>query len=436
MTKIPLSVLVILKFQDEFFFIVRQNHLRVFPGYCSFPGGKANKVEDEVPYQDLDPNLLGVAARELEEELGFDLKKKIAAGAIKDILHIGQAITPDFNPYRFEAQYFLVELNERPDFKLCRNEIKEAFWMSSEAMKKRFGRGDLIVIPPMWNILEAIENGEYVHQSFDLLTPEKEVPCLESIYGVKQYMPLSNTLPPAQRTNAFLIGDILIDPSPRDEKEYRKLLNSLPKNSVKKILITHHHGDHHHLSRELALELGCDILCSPYTLKRILESAGEDFFDAIEVRTVSQDEAVAEWLDEKVLIYEVPGHDEGQIALAPSSLRWFIAGDLFQGVGTVVIGGDEGDMAKYFKTLRRVIELAPKALYPSHGIVLGGCAILEKTLAHRKLREDQIKEMALEGLTDMEMLQRIYFDLPRGLHKYALANIHSHLKKLRGEGLV
>ena len=60
---------------------------------------------------------------------------------------------------------------------------------------------------------------------------------IESIYGVRQFLPLSNTFPPANRTNAFIIGDgkgndspkFLIDPSPKDENELAKFLKSVDK---------------------------------------------------------------------------------------------------------------------------------------------------------------------------------------------------------------
>ncbi|MCO4756337.1 MAG: hypothetical protein KC478_17790, partial [Bacteriovoracaceae bacterium] len=96
----------------------------------------------------------------------------------------------------------------------------------------------------------------------------------------------------------------------------------------------------------------------------------------------------------------------------------------------------EGDMSKYFKSLEKVIALNPKSTYPSHGIVLGGTGILQKTLQHRKLREEQILKMHESGLDEKQMLERIYFDLPVKLHKYALANINSHLKKLKKENQI
>ncbi len=247
-------------------------------------------------------------------------------------------------------------------------------------------------------------------------------------------MPLSNTLPPASRTNAFLIGDVLVDPSPKDEDELRKFLETIKDSSIKRIFITHHHGDHHQYSREIAKFFGAPLYMSRFTRDRLLKLGGKNYFDDVDVCVVSEGEEMGRWLESAVRVYEVPGHDEGQLALAPDNMKWFIAGDLFQGIGTVVVGGEEGDMAAYFKTLKKVIELAPRAVYPSHGIALGGAHILEKTLKHRRLREEQVKALYRKGHSIEEILEKIYFDIPDGLKKYALANISSHLKKIKDEG--
>ena len=186
-------------------------------------------------------------------------------------------------------------------------------------------------------------------------------------------------------------------------------------------------------SSKLAREISSPIYLSEYTYNRIVEVGGLDHFKDIDVQFLEEGDCITEWLGKKVIVHEIPGHDEGHLGLAPETLEWFIVGDLFQGVGTVVIGGKEGNMSKYFQSLKRVIKLSPKAVYPSHGIVLGGTHILEKTLKHRELREAQIKKMHESGLNEQQMLERIYFDLPQKLHKYALANINSHLLKLKGE---
>jgi len=103
-------------------------------------------------------------------------------------------------------------------------------------------------------------------------------------------------------------------------------------------------------------------------------------------------------------------------------------------VGTVVVGGEEGNMKDYFESLKKVISLSPQCVIPSHGIALGGTNILQRTLEHRKLREKQILDLYLKQPDPSYILKTLYFDIPRHLHSYAMANIRSHLKKLEDEG--
>jgi glyoxylase-like metal-dependent hydrolase (beta-lactamase superfamily II) len=134
-----------------------------------------------------------------------------------------------------------------------------------------------------------------------------------------------------------------------------------------------------------------------------------------------------------VKIYAIPGHDEGQLALAPRSMEWFLVGDLIQGVGTVVVSSPEGDMKKYFASLARVIRLDPRVIIPSHGIPMGSVYRLRATLAHRQMREQQILELSESGKSKQEMLLEIYKDVDPRLHPLAMCNIESHLEKLRKE---
>lgn len=101
-----------------------------------------------------------------------------------------------------------------------------------------------------------------------------------------------------------------------------------------------------------------------------------------------------------------------------------------------MIGGEEGNMQKYFNTLEKVITLNPKVIFPSHGIGLGGVALLERTLEHRKTRENQILTYFKEGKSEQEMLEMIYVDVDKRLWPYALQNIQKHLEKLRAQNLI
>jgi ribonuclease/clavin/mitogillin len=214
-----------------------------------------------------------------------------------------------------------------------------------------------------------------------------------------------------------------------------KLKNTIALFGLDKILLTHHHPDHHESAPDLARDLKVPMLMSRDTHMRLTKK-DPDYFKGIQVDFVKEGDVVTQWLGRDVLIHEVPGHDEGQVALAPRDLSWFIAGDLFQGVGTVVIGDDEGDMKKYFNTLEKVIALNPRVLFPSHGIGLGGVNILVNTLEHRKQREKDVLAHHQNGLNEDQILEILYQKVDQRLWPYARKNIRKHLEKLKTEGLI
>ncbi len=447
MSKIIDAVSIVITCGDEIFAIQRQNFLKAFPGYWAFPGGKV-ELHDENFYQHhaltqgIDPRLFGAAVREGKEELGIDLAQEILKGHIERIDHLGLAVTPDFNPFRFATTFFRFHLKEKFNFVVDHNEAKIAEWMKASELLHLYSTGHILAVPPVIKVIQSLgENPQLTHIS-DLnfeYDKTKFVPMIESLKSLRQLMPLSNTLPPAQRTNAFLIGDkgpkTLIDPSPKDQEEYLKLKNTINLFGMDQILLTHHHPDHHEHSVDLARDYQVPMLMSEDTHRRLSHKI-PDYFRGIEIKIIKEGDTLTDWLGRQVSIFEIPGHDEGQLALAPDDMSWFIAGDLFQGVGTVVIGDDEGDMAKYFSTLERVIALNPKVLFPSHGIGLGGVNILENTLEHRKLREKQVLHFYQEGLTIDQMLEKIYEKVDERLWPYARKNIQKHIEKLNKEKML
>ncbi len=447
MSKIIDAVSIVITCGNEIFAIQRQNFLKAFPGYWAFPGGKV-EADDARFYlehdltKNIEPRLFGAGIREGKEELGVDLSQELLNGNVERIDSLGLAVTPDFNPFRFATYFYRFHLKFKCDFVIDHNEAKVAQWMSAADLLKNYDIGHILAVPPVIKVIENLGRDPMVKKIEDLnfsFDQEHYVPFIESLKSVRQLMPLSNTLPPATRTNAFLIGDngpkILLDPSPKDESEYSKLKNTLHQFGVDQILLTHHHPDHHEQSVKLAKELKVPMLMSRDTYDR-LSNKIQNYFENVEIRLLKEGDVLTEWLGRKVTVYEVPGHDEGQIAIAPDDMSWFIAGDLFQGVGTVVIGDSEGDMTKYFNTLERIISLNPKVLFPSHGIGLGGVNILETTLEHRRLREKQVLHFYQEGLSEDEMLLRIYEKVDERLWPFARKNIQKHLEKLRKENRI
>ncbi len=440
MTKIIDAVSIVMTCGDEIFAIQRQNFLKAFPGYWAPPGGKVEEKDEDFflvhPLTEgLNPKLFGAAVREGKEELGVDLREEISSGRIERVDFLGLAITPDFNPYRFATHFFRFHFNVKVPFLIDTNEAQKADWQTCSELMKSYEEGKILAVPPVIKLIQTLGENPDVRKMDDLnfdYDHTKYVPYIENVKGIVQIMPLSHTLPPASRTNAFLIGGILLDPSPRDDAEYEKFKNTLARFSFSKILLTHHHPDHHERSTRLAFEFNVPMLMSQDTHDRLTKII-PNYFDEVEVIIVKDGDVVTRWLGHDVLVYEVPGHDRGQIALADQTMSWFIAGDLFQGVGTVVIGDDEGDMAEYFRTLEKVIALNPRVVFPSHGIGLGGTNILQTTLDHRRARENQIMTMSQKGMTVDQMLEEIYQGVNKALWPYARKNIVKHLVKLKDE---
>ncbi len=273
-------------------------------------------------------------------------------------------------------------------------------------------------------------------------TFEHEVPCIEPVARLYQLVTVSCSLPPSPTTNCFVIGEpgeaaVIVDPAPKDNEEYRKLLNTLNRLAschcfkYTRLLITHHHWDHHQNAPQLARELGLPIAISRDSYERIIKRAGADYFENIAIHHPVEGDLLVRWQGQAVHVFQVPGHDAGQLALAPENMAWFLVGDLIQGSGTVVISTDEGDMRHYYETLERIIKLKPNILLPSHGEAQHSTSVLKKTLKHRQKREKQVQKLYKKGLSPEQMIAHIYSQVDRRLWPLALKNIKSHLKRLQ-----
>lgn len=437
------SVSAVFTTHDQIFFIKRQNYLNVFPGYYATPGGKVDATDSEdvliSPIWPLHirPQILHALIREVREELNYDLLAGIENGEVLAVDDIGVAITPEFNPYRFKNYYLKITLKTPCEFKLDPSEVEFGEWNTPANLLNRYRSGAVLAVPPAVTLLKTFEKNPKHNTPIEMSLPhdpETEVPMIESIYGVRQFLPLSHTFPPANRTNSFIIGDddavkYLIDPSPKDEEELEKFIKSISKVGFDRIFITHHHPDHYEFSRDIALRFNVPMEMSQFTYTII----GADYFRGIEVTLRKEGDVITKSLGQDVMVYEVPGHDEGQLALAPRNMNWFLVGDLIQTIGTVVIGGPEGDMQKYFTSLERVIALNPKNVIPSHGIIIGGVNKLVETLKHRKEREAQIKELLSMGRSLQEILDVVYVGLKPELLPYALKTIEAHITKIHNE---
>jgi glyoxylase-like metal-dependent hydrolase (beta-lactamase superfamily II) len=133
-----------------------------------------------------------------------------------------------------------------------------------------------------------------------------------------------------------------------------------------------------------------------------------------------------------------PGHASDHLCYYLPEEQALFTGDLILGGSTTVIPDEDGDLAQYLDSLRRVEGLGVRRIYPAHGPVIEDArGKIQEYLDHRMLRERQILEaLGAGGRTIPELVKAIYADVPVALHGHAAMSVHSHLKKLGQEGRV
>ena len=441
------AVTAVLVYDGALYMVRRAPSLAAFPGYEAFPGGKLER-EDMLGeplqasiFSGHDAASIRALVRELREELDFDLIDAAAAGTIVSLDFIGSFVTPPVVPRRYDTRFYRIVLATRPQLQVDGGEAVSGDWITARDAMARYRGGEILLAPPTLACLQAFE-ANLACREIDALSLARPLdPAshgVEHVCGVRQIYVASSTLPPAEHTNCIVFGDagsprLALDPSPNSRAEFERISALLKSLQVSHIFLTHHHRDHREQVNALARLNGWPIILSRDTAQRIERVESPSYFDGVQLQHTAEGEIVTHWLGNPVRVLEVPGHDEGQLALMPDNAAWCIVGDLIQGVGTVVISAPEGNMARYFASLERLIALAPRVIYPSHGIPMGTVFRLEEVLKHRRLRERQILDLHRAGHGIDAILEQLYRDTDQRILPYARRNIESHLVKLRDE---
>ena len=133
-----------------------------------------------------------------------------------------------------------------------------------------------------------------------------------------------------------------------------------------------------------------------------------------------------------------PGHASDHLCYYLLEEKALFTGDVILGGSTTVIPSDDGDLADYMSSLRRLQQLDVRRIYPAHGPVIEDApAKIREYIDHRMMRERQILEALGDGLVTIpKMVERIYVEVPKALHPTAAMSVESHLKKLKKDGRV
>ncbi|MDP6223484.1 MAG: MBL fold metallo-hydrolase [Candidatus Poseidoniaceae archaeon] len=410
----------------------RAESMRAFPGYWAFPGGGVSRTdhEGEAFVQNTtsgSTSSVVAVVREMTEELGVvpngssispidvELRKEILSdkmafiNALKegnielntsDLRHISSRTTPPFGPMQFENTFFHLHIGTQefnPSTEL-QTEFTALEWMKPSEMIERWKRHEIRVAPPVVTLLMEVDrtlnhfNGNMIQTAEDLQERQPGRRSILFAHGVEVVPVKTATLPPADHTNAYFVGDpegefVLVDPACRMREGMEQLAEAVDRHrgELVAILFTHSHGDHIGDMDLLREAFDVPVWGSEYTSRtvhcdRILE-------DGETLQLGSQ-----HWT---VLI--TPGHHPGHICL--HSGAGLVAGDMVAGIGTILIPPGTGDMDVYIEQLQRLKALEPHLMFPSHGPVI---PLPEKTLnyyiKHRMERHQRVLDAVTSGL--------------------------------------
>jgi glyoxylase-like metal-dependent hydrolase (beta-lactamase superfamily II) len=133
-----------------------------------------------------------------------------------------------------------------------------------------------------------------------------------------------------------------------------------------------------------------------------------------------------------------PGHTSNHMCFHLDAENALFTGDHIMGWSTTVVSPPDGNMADYMASVRKLMSRSDAILYPTHGNPVSDPApFLAAYLAHRVDRENQIVELLRRGPSTIRaMVEILYVDVRRELHKPARRSVLAHMLKLLGDGVV
>lgn len=442
---------------------LRSETMAAFPGYWAFPGGGLSRVDtaavEQLGIKGEEARAMACILREMSEELGLapskaglvslpldarieivEDKSKYLPLALKGLFPyetsairvLSHRITPPFGPIQFDNAFMHFHagtLEHVPDIDLePQTEFTEILWATPREILAQWALHKIKVAPPVVTLLMEIER-TLERKGRNMIEAARDIserlPSRRSIlfaHGVEVVPVKTATLPPADHTNCYLVGDpdgdfILVDPASHLREGMEDMAKAVDrhKGELVAMMFTHSHGDHVGDIGLLREAFDVPIWGSEYTAQTV---NCDRILDDGEILKLGEQS----W---QVLI--TPGHHPGHICLLGEA--GLIAGDMVAGIGTILIPPQTGDMNQYLEQLERLKALKPNLLFPSHGPVI---ALPERKIndyiRHRKARHQAVYDAVDEGITTLpQIAQHAYADTPNAHPGLAQDQTLSHL---------
>jgi glyoxylase-like metal-dependent hydrolase (beta-lactamase superfamily II) len=258
-------------------------------------------------------------------------------------------------------------------------------------------------------------------------------------------------------------GDVVvIDPGPRLDSHRDALAAALSGCTVQAVLVTHCHADHSPLAAWLSAESGAPTIAfgphgedswdigddpvddepdaagsndgAPVVVE---ESTDRDFTPDVAAATGDVVASSGGWV---ITALHTPGHTSNHMcyALDDGTTRTLFTGDHVMGWSTTVVSPPDGDMAAYLGSLRVVADRRDDLAIPTHGPPIPHpSAFVGELIDHRLERERQVLGAVRQGIeTVPAMVEVLYADVRKELHKPARRSVLAHLVKLVADGQI
>jgi glyoxylase-like metal-dependent hydrolase (beta-lactamase superfamily II) len=132
-------------------------------------------------------------------------------------------------------------------------------------------------------------------------------------------------------------------------------------------------------------------------------------------------------------VLATPGHTADSVSFVLDDA--VLTADTVLGRGTAVIDDEDGSLADYLDSLRRLRGLGSRTVLPGHGPELADlAAVTEMYLAHRQERLEQVRgalRVLGDEATPRQVVERVYADVDQTLWNAAESSVRAQLTYLR-----
>lgn len=354
------------------------------------------------------------------------------------LIPAGRWMTPPFSPRRFETQFYVARMPEGQEPVVHPGELASGEWIRPVYALRRWQLGFEAFAAPILYTLVGLAHGD------DGIARLAEAPeaanvgvrRIELMWGFVLHAMRTKPLPPAQHTNAYLVGEpemALIDPGSGDSGELEHLFALIDaleqdRRKLKLVLLTHAHPDHTGGVDAIRKRYGVRVGAHPETAKHVSVD-----FTVADGDWIPLAPGVGDWSLQAI---HTPGHSRGHLCFFHPRTGALISGDHVTGAGTVIVDPPEGNMADYLRSLDRLLRLNVRVLFPAHGSPQGAAKRrIQALIDHRGVREDKVLAALEERPQELgSLVERAYDDTPRELWPYAERSLLAHLEKLQEEG--